>query len=51
MGISGVLLVLFVALKILGIAPVASWSWWWVTSPAWGRFLVWCVAVAWCWGE
>lgn len=31
-GISGLLLVLFVGLKLAG---VISWSWWWVTSPLW----------------
>lgn len=29
----GLLGVLFVALKLLG---VISWSWWWVTAPFWG---------------
>ena len=27
--------IVFVVLKLLGIAPVANWSWWWVTSPFW----------------
>lgn len=30
------LAVLFIALKLLGIDPVAAWSWWWVTVPVWG---------------
>ena len=31
--IAGLLGVLFVALKLLGII---TWSWWWVTAPFWG---------------
>lgn len=32
-GVLGLLGVLFVALKLLG---VIDWSWWWVTLPFWG---------------
>jgi len=35
-GVLGALGVLFVALKLLGLPPVAEWSWWWVTLPFWG---------------
>ena len=35
MGISGAVFIVFLVLKLLGIDPVASWSWWWVTSPLW----------------
>jgi len=31
-GLSGVLLVVFIVLKLVG---VISWSWWWVISPLW----------------
>jgi hypothetical protein len=31
--VTGLLGVLFVALKLLGII---KWSWWWVTAPFWG---------------
>jgi hypothetical protein len=34
-GVFGLLGVLFVALKLLG---VIDWSWWWVTIPFWGGF-------------
>lgn len=34
-GITGLLFVVFLTLKIVGIEPVASWSWWAVTSPLW----------------
>lgn len=34
----GLLGVLFVTLKLLGVAPVAAWSWWLVTLPFWGGF-------------
>lgn len=32
-GILGLLGVVFVTLKLLG---VITWSWWWVTAPFWG---------------
>ncbi len=32
MGLSGVLLVVFVVLKLTGLI---AWSWWWVLSPIW----------------
>jgi hypothetical protein len=32
---STLLFVLFLGLKLAGIGAVASWSWWWVTSPLW----------------
>ena len=31
-GISGMLLVAFIVLKLVG---VIAWSWWWVMSPLW----------------
>ncbi|HEG5317614.1 TPA: hypothetical protein SEZ16_001666 [Campylobacter jejuni] len=31
-GILGVLLIIFIVLKLLGLI---SWSWWWVLSPFW----------------
>lgn len=35
-GVLGLLGVVFVTLKLLGITVVAEWSWWWVTAPFWG---------------
>jgi len=35
MGLTGVLLVIFVTLKLLKVAPVVHWSWLWVLSPFW----------------
>lgn len=32
-GVSGLLGVAFVVLKLMGII---TWSWWWVTAPFWG---------------
>lgn len=32
MGLAGVLTVVFVVLKLVG---VIAWSWWWVLSPIW----------------
>lgn len=31
-GILGVLLIIFIVLKLLGLI---TWSWWWVLSPFW----------------
>lgn len=31
----GLLGIVFVVLKLLGITAVAEWSWWWVTLPFW----------------
>lgn len=41
-GVGGILLVLFVALKLLG---VIDWSWWWVLAPIWIPLAVWLVVV------
>jgi len=45
-GFFGLLGVVFIALKLLG---VIGWSWWWVTAPLWGGLaigLVFAVVVA-----
>lgn len=42
-GISGLLGVLFVALKLTG---VISWSWWWVTAPFWIPVAIFLLIVA-----
>lgn len=39
-GIFGLLGVIFITLKVLEIGPVATWSWWWVTAPLWGGFVL-----------
>jgi hypothetical protein len=36
-GIFGLLGVLFVGLKL---THVINWSWWWVTAPFWGGFVI-----------
>lgn len=36
-GVLGLLGVAFVVLKLCG---VIAWSWWWVTAPFWGGFLL-----------
>lgn len=43
-GVAGLLLVAFILCKIIGIAPIASWSWWWVLSPGWIPLAI-CAAV------
>lgn len=43
-GFCGLLCIVFITLKLLGII---AWSWWWVTAPAWIPFaLLAVVAVA-----
>ncbi len=39
-GVFGLLGVVFVTLKLLG---KITWSWWWVTAPFWGSFLLFLV--------
>ena len=34
-GLSGVVFIVFLILKLAQIGPVANWSWWWVTCPLW----------------
>lgn len=34
-GLPGLLALVFITLKLVGVAPVATWSWWWVLSPLW----------------
>ena len=36
-GFFGLLAVLFVGLKLTGYI---TWSWWWVTAPLWGPFML-----------
>ena len=36
-GVMGLLLVLFVGLKLTGLI---DWSWWWVTAPIWGPLVI-----------
>jgi hypothetical protein len=43
MSVAGLLLVLFVALKLLG---VIDWSWWLVTLPAWAGLALGAVIMA-----
>ena len=45
-GVLGLLGVVFVTLKLIGVEPVASWSWWWVTAPFWGGFALVIVILA-----
>jgi len=34
-GLMGLLFILLLALKLLNVTVVATWSWWWVTAPLW----------------
>ena len=34
-GLGTILFLIFLTLKLAGIGEVATWSWWWVTSPLW----------------
>jgi len=37
MSFCGVVVVVLIAFKLFG---VIDWSWWWVTSPIWGGYLL-----------
>ena len=34
-GFSSLLFIVFLTLKLAEIGVVATWSWWWITSPLW----------------
>lgn len=40
LGISTILFLIFLTLKLAEVGPVAKWSWWWVTSPLWIPFAI-----------
>lgn len=42
-GLSGVLLIVFIVLKLCG---VIAWSWWWVLCPLWIPIAIWLILVA-----
>lgn len=42
-GIGGVLLIVFIVLKLCG---VIAWSWWWVLGPFWIPLALWLALVA-----
>lgn len=44
-GFFGLLGIVFITLKLAGITEVATWSWWWVTAPLWGGFVLTIIAV------
>ena len=41
-GISGVLLIVFIVLKLVG---TINWSWWWVLSPLWIDLIIFLLVV------
>ena len=43
-GLSGLLAILFVALKLTG---VIAWSWWWVLAPVWIPAVILALILAW----
>ena len=42
-GILGIIQVVFIILKLLGIAPVATWAWSVVLIPLWIGFGLWAI--------
>jgi hypothetical protein len=43
--LGGLIFVVFLTLKLAGIGQVATWSWWWVTSPLWIGVAIYLVIV------
>ena len=41
-GLSGVLLIVFIVLKLVG---TIDWSWWWVLSPLWIDLVIYLLVV------
>jgi len=35
LGLSTIVFLIFLVMKLAGIGQVAAWSWWWVCSPLW----------------
>ena len=31
---------LFIALMVLKLTNIIDWSWWWITAPLWGPFVL-----------
>lgn len=42
-GLGTIIFIIFLILKLCEIGPVATWSWWWVTSPLWISIGLWVV--------
>ena len=42
----GLLTILFVVFLVLKLTGQIDWSWWWVTAPLWGQFLIAFLVVA-----
>ena len=40
LGLGTILFLIFLTLKLGGWGVVATWSWWWVTSPIWIPLLI-----------
>ncbi len=35
---------LFLVFLVLKLVGVISWSWWWITAPLWGGFILYVIA-------
>jgi len=35
LGLGTLIFLIFLTLKLTGTGEVATWSWWWITSPLW----------------
>jgi hypothetical protein len=42
-GLGTIIFIIFLILKLCEIGTVATWSWWWVTSPLWISIGLWVV--------
>ena len=38
LGLGTTLFLIFLVFKLVGVGPIANWSWWWVTCPLWVGF-------------
>ena len=39
-GLGTIIFLIFLVMKLAKIGEVANWSWWWVTAPLWGGFVL-----------
>jgi len=42
-GVTSVLTIVFLVMKLVPGNPINDWSWWWVFSPLWIGFAVWLI--------
>lgn len=50
LGLSTMVFIVFLTLKLCEIGVIADWSWWWVTSPLWIPLVIMVLIILMVWG-